>query len=175
MCPPRQGPQVGVETAQPERIKAVIRPSSMACSMMSWVAGMTMQRTLGATFLPFRMAAASRRSPIRPLVQEPITTWSICIPATSSMVFVLEGRCGSATVGRRAERSMTTSLLYSASESASKTSKARFTLPLRYSRVCRSTGKMPFLAPASMAMLEMVKRSSMERAATPSPANSSDS
>ena len=40
--------------------------------------------------------------------------------------------------------------------------------------VFSSTGKMPFLPPASMAMLEMVNRSSMDREATPSPANSRD-
>ena len=35
-----------------------------------------------------------------------------------------------------------------------------------------STGKIPFLAPASIAILAIEKRSSMERLATPSPANS---
>ena len=46
------------------------------------------------------------------------------------------------------------------------------TRPLIYSMVFSSTGKIPFLPPASMAMLEMVKRSSMDREDTPSPVNS---
>ena len=74
MCPPRQGPQVGVETAQPAWMKVWISPSFMAWSTMSWVAGMTMQRTPSATFLPWNTAAAARRSLMRPLVQEPMTT-----------------------------------------------------------------------------------------------------
>ena len=43
-----------------------------------------------------------------------------------------------------------------------------------YSTVFSSTGKMPFFAPASMAMLAMVNRSSIERDATPGPVNSMD-
>ena len=43
MWPPRQGPQVGVDTAAPAWIKVWISPSAMAWSTMSWVAGMTMQ------------------------------------------------------------------------------------------------------------------------------------
>ena len=39
-----------------------------------WVAGITMQRTPSAIFFPFRIAPAMRRSEMRPLVQEPITT-----------------------------------------------------------------------------------------------------
>ena len=45
MWPPRQGPQVGVDTAQPASMKVWIRPSAMASRVICWVAGMTMQRT----------------------------------------------------------------------------------------------------------------------------------
>ena len=43
-----------------------------------------------------------------------------------------------------------------------------------YAIVLSSTGKIPFLAPASIAMFAMAKRSSIERFATPSPVNSSE-
>ncbi len=43
-----------------------------------------------------------------------------------------------------------------------------------YSSARLSTGKIPFFPPASMAMLAMVKRSSMDRCAMPSPVNSMD-
>ena len=39
MCPPRQGPQVGVDTAAPASMKVWIRPSSMAWRTIAWVAG----------------------------------------------------------------------------------------------------------------------------------------
>ena len=43
-----------------------------------------------------------------------------------------------------------------------------------YASAFSSTGKMPFFAPASMAIFAIVKRSSMERFAIPSPVNSMD-
>ena len=43
-----------------------------------------------------------------------------------------------------------------------------------YAIVLSSTGKMPFFAPASIAMLQIVKRSSIDREETPSPTNSID-
>ena len=43
-----------------------------------------------------------------------------------------------------------------------------------YSSAKASTGKIPFLAPASIAIFAMVKRSSIERFAIPSPVNSKD-
>ena len=146
----------------------------MAWRTISWVAGMTMHRTPPATFLPLRTAAAALRSLMRPLVQEPMTTWLMGRPATSDTTLVFSGRWGMATVGSSLSRSMTTSRAYTASGSASKASQGRFTRPLMYSMVFSSTGKMPFLPPASMAMLEMVNRSSMDREATPSPVNSRD-
>ena len=91
------------------------------------------------------------------------------IPFTSPIVFVFEGRWGRETVGSRAERSISTVSSYSASGSASKTVKSRSTRPFSYSRVFSSTGKIPFFAPASIAIFAMAKRSSMERELTPSP------
>ena len=72
ICPPRQGPQVGVLTAPPASMKTLSRPSSIACRYTAWVAGMTMSLTSEATFLPRRIPAAWRRSSRRPLVQEPM-------------------------------------------------------------------------------------------------------
>src|SRR5450759_511192 len=43
MCPPRQGPQVGVETAAPASTKMSNRPSCMASRQIRCVAGMTMR------------------------------------------------------------------------------------------------------------------------------------
>ena len=47
-----------------------------------------------------------------------------------------------------------------------------FTLPSTYSLVISSNGKIPFLPPASMAILLIVRRSVIVSSATPSPANS---
>ncbi len=44
--------------------------------------------------------------------------------------------------------------------------------PSTYSLVFASAAKMPFLAPASMAMLAMVKRDSIDRASMTGPVNS---
>ena len=61
----------------------------------------------------------TRRSSILPLVQEPMTTWSILISPTSSIVCVFSGRCGNAMVGFNVLRSIVNSCSYSASSSAS--------------------------------------------------------
>ena len=90
------------------------------------------------------------------------------------MVLVFSGRCGNATVGRMADRSMSITLSYTASSSASYTVNGRFTRPFTYSSVISSTAKMPFFAPASIAMLAMHSRSSIERLFNPSPENSID-
>ena len=70
--------------------------------------GITIQRTPLASFLPFSTSAAARKSEIRPLVHEPITTWSILtsVSPISSTVLVFSGKCGNATVGRISERSI---------------------------------------------------------------------
>ena len=82
-----------------------------------------MARTRRATFLPLRMAAAAAMSDKRPLVQLPMTTWSIFTfsAAASSMVFVFSGRWGKATVGRMAERSTSITCSYGASASGAYT------------------------------------------------------
>ena len=141
---------------------------------MDWVAGITIQRTPLAIFLPFNTFAAILMSSIRPLVQEPITAWSTFTSPTWSMFLVLEGRWGKDTVGFNWDRSITYVSSYSASSSASYTVKARFECSFIYSTASSSTGKIPFFPPASIAMLQMVKRSSMERVLIPSPTNSID-
>ena len=78
-----------------------------------------MQRTFFATLRHLSIWAAIRISLMRPLVQEPITDWSIFTSLTSSIVRVFSGRWGMDTVGRRAERSIVTVRVYSASGSAS--------------------------------------------------------
>ncbi len=78
------------------------------------------------------------------------------------------------TVGLSSERSIVTTLSYSASSSASNTAGSLSNLPFTYSMVLSSTGKIPFFPPASIAMLEMVNLSSMLSSATPSPVNSRD-
>ena len=89
-----------------------------------------MQRTPSATFLPRMMSAATCKSSSRPLVQEPMTTWSILTSPLSSTVLVFSGRWGKATVGRRLARSMTTSSSYAASGSAAKTTGSLLKRPL---------------------------------------------
>ena len=131
-----------------------------------------MQRRPFFTFLPFKISAAIRISSIRPFVQEPMTTWSIAMSPTSSIVLVFSGRCGKDTVGFNSDKSMVYSSSYSASGSASYTLKSRLECSFKYSIVFSSTGKIPFLPPASIAMLQIVKRSSMERFLMPSPTNS---
>ena len=86
---------------------------------MCWVAGITMHRTWSATFLPLRIWAATAMSSSRPLVQEPMTTWSILIWPTSEMGWAFSGRWGKATVGSMVLRSISTVRTYSASGSAS--------------------------------------------------------
>ena len=95
-----------METTHPASANWVSRPSLFASIQIRWVAGMTMQRTPGATFRPFITSAAMRRSPRRPFVQEPITTWSMSIGSMASTVCVFSGRCGKATVGLSAPRSI---------------------------------------------------------------------
>ena len=93
---------------------------------------------------------------------------------TSSIVFVFSGRCGKATVGLSVLKSIVYSSSYSASASASYFVYGLSECSLIYSSVSSSTGKMPFLAPASIAILAMVNLSSMVRFLIPSPTNSID-
>ncbi len=100
MWPPRQAPQVGVLKAQPASMSACMVPSAMASRHTCCVPGRMMQRTSACTFLPRRIAAAWRRSSMRPLVQLPITTWSMVTSARSAAGAALLGRCGLLTVER---------------------------------------------------------------------------
>ena len=71
-------------------------------------------------------------------------------------------------------RLISTTFAYSASSSASNAVHGRLTRSARYALQTSSTGKMPFFAPASIAMFAMVRRPSMPISFTPSPVNSSD-
>ena len=85
---------------------------------------------------------------------------------------MFSGRWGQLTVGTRVSRSMVMVRSYSASGSASYFFHSRRLRPFRYASQVSSTGKMPFLAPASIAMLQMHSRSSIVRLCTPGPMNS---
>ena len=65
------------QTRAPADLKISIRPSCRHVLQTSSVAGTIFSTTPGATFLPFRIRAASRISSILPLVQLPIKTESI--------------------------------------------------------------------------------------------------
>ncbi len=110
-------------------------------------------------------------------MQLPMTTWSIVTSARPAAATVLLGRCGLATVGGTAAASISMTRAYSASRSLANTwLTARARLPsgrlCRYCIVFSSKPTMPLLPPASIAMLHIVKRSSMESAAIVSPVNS---
>ncbi len=134
-----------------------------------------MTRTPLATLLPLSTLYAASMSDSLPLVHEPITTWSIFILRLASelSVSVFSGRCGLATVCSSASRSIVSSRSYSASASAYTRSNAVPHDTAVYASVASSTGNMPFFAPASIAMLQTVKRSSMPSALT-FPPNSND-
>ena len=68
---PRQAPQVGLVTQKPASMKISINPSRTAWLNTAGVAGETIPRTEGAMVRPRRIAAAARRSSIRPLVHVP--------------------------------------------------------------------------------------------------------
>ncbi len=109
MCPPRQGPQVGVQTTAPASTKVSIKPRRRASAKISLEAGITMQRTEGWTSLPRRTRAACSRSDKRPLVQDPMNTWSTGMGPTSRAGRTLAGEWGSATRGVIPDTSTTTS------------------------------------------------------------------
>ena len=69
---PRQAPQVGFVTQNPESIKILISPSSRAWLKIAGVAGDTIALTLSETCLFSNIFAAILKSSIRPFVQEPI-------------------------------------------------------------------------------------------------------
>ena len=144
----------------------------MHCLNTAWVAGITMQRTPGATLRPRMTWAAARMSSMRPLVQLPMTAWSMEIWRLSSTGWVLLGRCGQETQGLISAASMWMTRAYSASASAWYSTYSRWQRPSSQARATSSTSMMPALPPASIAMLEMVMRPSMESASMVEPANS---
>ena len=97
---------MGVETTQWASMKTSIRPSWTHCFHTAWVAGITMQRTPSATVRPRRTSAAARMSSMRPLVQLPMTAWSMRMSRLSETGWVLEGRCGQLTCGSIWDASM---------------------------------------------------------------------
>ena len=72
ICPPKQAPQVGVETAAPASANTSSSPSASAARQMRCVAGTTTSRTCGATFRPRSTSAAWRRSVSVPVEQLPM-------------------------------------------------------------------------------------------------------
>ena len=101
---------------------------------------MTMARRPDFTLLPCITFAASLKSEILPLVQEPITTWSTLTSLSWLTPLTLLGRCGQATCGSKSETSYSLTLAYRASSSLFKFSPYGFFLvsgfpgPLRFAR-----------------------------------------
>ena len=91
-----------------------------------------------------------------------------------STVWVFSGRCGNETVGFIVDKSISITLSYSASSSATYSLNGRLECSFIYCLARSSTGNIPFLAPASIAIFAIVNRSSIERLAIPSPVNSID-
>ena len=77
-----------------------------------------MQRTFSFTRRPRSTSAAARMSSMRPLVQLPMTAWSIWMLRLSVTGCVLEGRCGQETHGLMSAASIWITCAYSASASA---------------------------------------------------------
>ena len=105
--------------------------------------------TLGLTFLPAKALATCSMSLMRPLVQEPTTTWVTGVPATSRTGTTLAGEKGRAIWG--------SSLLRSTSRTSA-VSGSRAVVPKRV-----------IMLPISMPMLHTVIRSATEKSSMPSP------
>ena len=78
---PTHKEQPGLRHSKPASRKVRSSPSRSAALRTSSEPGTTQARTLGATRLPCTVAAASRRSSMRPLVHEPMKTRSMAVPA----------------------------------------------------------------------------------------------
>ena len=89
MYPPRHGPQVGVLTTAPASIKDLQKPFPHCLQVNSLCCRDHDAANLSLLFLPLKISAAQRRSSIRPLVQEPMTDWSI----TTSLFDLINGLC----------------------------------------------------------------------------------
>ena len=105
MWPPRQAPHVGVDTVAPAEANTSSRPSRLAWSQISCVAGMTIRRTRGSARLPRRMCAAMRRSSSFAFVQDPMNTWSTATCSTVDTGWAFDGRDGSEICGSSADTS----------------------------------------------------------------------
>ena len=68
---------------------------------MLLLAGVTINFTKGATFFPFRIWAAVFKSSNRPLVQEPMNTWSILISFKFETASILSTWDGQAQTGTK--------------------------------------------------------------------------
>ena len=80
--------------------------------------GVISSRTPGATFFPFRIAAATLKSSSRPLVLVPMKTWLTASGSTVPIGCTLSTKCGQATMGSRVLTSKFMIFSYAASGSA---------------------------------------------------------
>jgi len=116
------------------------------------------------------MRATVASSRYEEFVQLPMQTWSTGMPAISRTVPMLSGLWGFAASGTSPARSMSTTLSYCASESASSsTQSASRCSAAKKRRVMESLGKTDVVRPSSAPMLAMVARSGTVRPASPSP------
>ena len=87
---PRHIEQPAERQSKPAALNTSSRPSRSACAATCWEPGTTIALSVEATLRPFTTSAASRRSPIREFVQEPMNTRSsriscIGVPGSSAM------------------------------------------------------------------------------------------
>src|SRR5262249_22600554 len=80
---PAQEPHVGSETFAPAASRSVRSPSRAMTSRMRWLPGKTTKETVDATWRPCSAWGTAHMSSHELLVQEPTTTCSIGVPATS--------------------------------------------------------------------------------------------
>jgi hypothetical protein len=74
--------QPGSRQSKPASMRILSMPSSSACFLTSPEPGTTIAWTPSATFRPMATAATARRSSMRPLVQDPMKTFSIGTPSS---------------------------------------------------------------------------------------------
>src|SRR5208283_1572113 len=170
--PPMQGPQQGASTSAPAFTNRSMRPFSSAFRYSLRDAGMTSTRVLGLNFFLPSTSAASARSSYRPFVQEPIKTWSICVPSTLPTGTPWSTLWGMATCGSRSDTSYVRFSANFASSSLASSNGFIFLRPFMYSHVTLSGGTMPAFAPISIAMLQQVIRPGISIFAMVFPANS---
>jgi hypothetical protein len=107
------------------------------------------------------------------LTDEPTHTCAVAVPASSVTGTTFPGECGRAISGSSAERSIVSTLSYSAPGSAaSGTKSSGRRCASSHSRTCSSLGNTAVVAPVSTTMLQIVARSVAESVAAPGPKNS---